>query len=46
VEDAILAHGGEAAPARDAFEAASDDDRAALRTFLMALTRHARLGIP
>jgi CxxC motif-containing protein (DUF1111 family) len=39
VHDAILAHGGEARQARQGYLALDDDDRAALRVFLLSLTR-------
>lgn len=41
LHEAIVAHGGEAAGMRDAYLALDDDARAALRVFLMSLTRHA-----
>lgn len=43
LEDAILAHGGEASPARDAFAALSDADRAPIRVFLESLRRAPRM---
>jgi hypothetical protein len=46
IDEAILAHGGEAQASRDAFAALSDDDRAALRVFLLSLRRTARLVAP
>ncbi|MCZ7679921.1 MAG: hypothetical protein M5U28_14635 [Sandaracinaceae bacterium] len=46
VDDAIRLHGGEAREARDAYVALAEDDRVALRTFLMSLTRTRRLVIP
>ncbi len=46
VDDAIRLHGGEAREARDAYAALGEDDRVALRTFLMSLTRTRRLVIP
>lgn len=46
VDDAIRVHGGEASEARDAYVALSDDERIALRTFLMSLTRTRRVVIP
>ena len=39
VEDAILAHGGDASPSRAAYVALDDEERAALRVFLASLTR-------
>ena len=45
VEDAILAHGGEAAASRDAFAALSADDRAALLVYLSSLSRTRRAVI-
>ncbi|UQA57990.1 di-heme oxidoredictase family protein [Polyangium aurulentum] len=46
IEDAILLHGGEAQPARDAYAALTDPERAPLRIFLMSLTRARRLVVP
>lgn len=46
LEDAILAHGGEAKVARDAFDALGEADRAPLRVFLTSLTRGERLVSP
>jgi mono/diheme cytochrome c family protein len=43
LEDAILAHGGEAQPARDAYAALKDSDRAPLRVYLTSFTRARRL---
>lgn len=43
IEDAILAHGGEATAARDAFAALAETDRAPLRVFLASLVRAPRL---
>lgn len=43
---AIVAHGGEAQAARDAFVALTEDDKAALRVFLTTLTRARRLDVP
>jgi Di-haem oxidoreductase, putative peroxidase len=43
---AILAHGGEALAARDAFAALSEDDKGALRIFLTTLVRARRLDVP
>lgn len=45
-EEAILAHGGEAQPARDAFAKLSDRDRYPLRLFLSTLTRKPKLVAP
>ncbi|MFZ9886089.1 MAG: di-heme oxidoredictase family protein [Myxococcota bacterium] len=39
VHDAILRHGGDAAPSRAAYLALAENDRAALRVFLLSLTR-------
>jgi CxxC motif-containing protein (DUF1111 family) len=39
VEEAILAHGGESAPSREAYIALAGVDQAALRVFLASLTR-------
>jgi mono/diheme cytochrome c family protein len=46
VDDAIARHGGEAAFARAAWQAASADDRTALRIFLTSLRRAPRLVVP
>ncbi len=46
VEDAIMAHGGEAQSARDAYAALADVDRGDLRMFLATLTRTRRLEVP
>lgn len=43
LEDAILAHGGEALESRQAFEALDELDRAPLRVFLTSLTRATRM---
>lgn len=43
LEDAILAHGGEAAESRDAFAALDELDRAPLRVFLTSLSRAPRM---
>lgn len=43
LEDAVLAHGGEAQAARDAFAALDDAQRGSLRTFLISLTRARRM---
>lgn len=43
---AILAHGGEAQAARDAYAALSEDDKGAVRIFLTTLVRARRLDVP
>jgi hypothetical protein len=43
LEDAILAHGGEAQKARDAYAALDDYNRGGVRVFLTSLTRARRL---
>lgn len=43
LEDAVLAHGGEAQKSRDAFAALSDGDRGGIRVFLTSLTRAKRM---
>lgn len=43
LDEAILAHGGEAKTSRDAFAALSPADKANLRVFLLSLTRHPRI---
>ena len=45
ITDAIEAHGGEGHQSRDKFRALSADDKAALRVFLMSLTREPKLRI-
>lgn len=45
VEDAILAHAGEAAPARDAYAALPATSRADLAVFLLSLTRHPKVRV-
>lgn len=46
LHDAIVAHGGEAAAARDAYLALADDARASVRVFLSSLTRQPKLFVP
>jgi len=46
IADAIYLHGGEAQSARDRYQAASDDDKAALVIFLSSLSRAPKLLIP
>jgi hypothetical protein len=46
IDDAILRHGGEAAPSRDAFTSLPREDRAALRVFLVSLRRAWRPTFP
>jgi hypothetical protein len=46
IEDAILAHGGEAHSARLAYSALDDQARAPLRVFLQGLTRARRMSTP
>lgn len=43
---AVLAHGGEAQAARDAYAALSEEDKGALRIFLTTLVRARRLDVP
>jgi CxxC motif-containing protein (DUF1111 family) len=45
IPTAILAHGGEAQPARDAFAALSPDDQASLHVFLLSLTREPKVRV-
>ena len=45
ITDAIEAHGGEASDARQLFRDLSDEDQAALRVFLMSLTREPKLRV-
>jgi len=46
VDHAVARHGGEAAAARDAWNALALDDRSALRIFLTSLRREPRLVVP
>ncbi len=46
LDDAIRLHGGEAAAARDRYLALESGERAALRIFLLSLTREPELFIP
>jgi CxxC motif-containing protein (DUF1111 family) len=46
VHDAIVLHGGEAAPARDAYLALDDRGRAGVRVFLASLSRQPKLFAP
>jgi hypothetical protein len=46
VDDAIRLHGGEAAPARDAYLALEAPARGALQVFLLSLTREPELFVP
>jgi hypothetical protein len=46
VHDAIVLHGGEAAGARDAYLALAEPERAAVRVFLMSLSRQPKLFVP
>ncbi|MBT9561267.1 MAG: hypothetical protein IV100_35060 [Myxococcales bacterium] len=46
LDDAVRAHGGEAAPARDAWLALAEDRRASVRVFLTTLTRARRWIVP
>lgn len=45
IPEAIAAHGGEAKPARDAWEALSRDDKGSLHVFLLSLTRQPKVRI-
>ena len=45
IPEAILAHGGEAAPARDAFAALPAEAQADLHVFLLSLTREPKLRV-
>jgi mono/diheme cytochrome c family protein len=45
LEDAILAHGGEGKPARDAYSALGKDERADLQIFLLSLTREPKVRV-
>ncbi|MBI5497893.1 MAG: hypothetical protein HY904_23015 [Deltaproteobacteria bacterium] len=46
VDEAIRLHGGEAAASRDAYNALPDEERRALRVFLLSLTRSDRALVP
>jgi len=46
VHDAIVLHGGEATPARDAYLALEERDRASVRVFLTSLSRQPKLFVP
>jgi mono/diheme cytochrome c family protein len=46
VRDAIVLHGGEAAPARDAYLALDEPARASVRVFLASLSREPKLFVP
>jgi CxxC motif-containing protein (DUF1111 family) len=46
IDDAIRLHGGEAAASRGRYLASAPADRAALRVFLLSLTREPKLAIP
>lgn len=46
LEEAILAHGGEAQASRDAFAALSESERGGIRVFLTSLTRARRFIVP
>ena len=46
LDAAILAHGGEALAARDAYAALSDEERGPLRIYLTSLSRARRLAAP
>jgi len=46
VQDAITLHGGEAAAARDAYLALAENARAAVRVFLLSLSRQPKLLVP
>ncbi len=46
VHEAIAYHGGEAAPARDAYLALDEPSRASLRVFLTSLSREPKLFVP
>jgi mono/diheme cytochrome c family protein len=46
VHEAIVLHGGEAAPARDAYLALDEPGRASVRVFLASLSREPKLFVP
>jgi mono/diheme cytochrome c family protein len=46
VHEAIVLHGGEAAPARDAYLALDEQGRASVRVFLTSLSREPKLFVP
>ena len=43
LDEAILAHGGEAKQSRDAFAALSGNEKADIRVFLLSLSRYPRI---
>jgi hypothetical protein len=45
LEDAVLAHGGEGRPARDAYAALGKGERADLQIFLLSLTREPKVRV-
>jgi CxxC motif-containing protein (DUF1111 family) len=45
IPEAILAHGGEAQAARDAFVALGEEEKKDLHVFLLSLTRNSRLAV-
>jgi CxxC motif-containing protein (DUF1111 family) len=46
VHEAIVAHDGEAKPAREAYLALGDSERSGLRVFLTSLSRKPKLFVP
>jgi CxxC motif-containing protein (DUF1111 family) len=46
VHDAIVLHGGEATPARDAYLRLDEKGRAGVRVFLTSLSREPKLFVP
>jgi hypothetical protein len=46
IHDAIAAHGGEAAAARDGYMALDEGERASIRVFLASLSREPKLFVP
>jgi mono/diheme cytochrome c family protein len=46
IDDAVRAHGGEAATSRDRYDELEPDERAALQVFLLSLTRQPKLFVP
>ena len=46
VQEAIVFHGGEAAPARNAYLALDEKGRASIRVFLASLSRDPKLFVP
>jgi hypothetical protein len=46
IHDAIVLHGGDSAPSRDAYNGLGDFDKASVRVFLTSLSRQPKLFVP